>query len=326
MNNVKNVRAATLILATFFLASLPPNRAHAETLYALTVDNSLITFDSATPGTTINIGSIGGVRAGDSLVGIDFRPSLGANNGLLYTVGVNFTDNSARVYTIDTTTAATTVRATLSADPADVTIPTPFTGVSGTSFGFDFNPVPDRLRLVSDTGQNLRINVDNGLVQLDVPLAYQPGDPNFGEPLVDVAVAYANNFGGATTTMLRGIDISQDPDSLVLHTNPNGGTIQTVLNLPFNSVPDATSYDISGITGTGYFSVTPFGSSFSSLFSTGPGGVVLLGTIGSGQAIRGIAAPVGAPVPEPASLTLLGIGAILAGVKSRRERALKIVE
>ena len=83
--------------------------------------------------------------------------------------------------------------------------------------------------MTSNTGQNLRMNVDNGLVQLDVPLAYQAGDPNFGDAPVDVAVAYSNNFGGATSTVLRGVDIGQDPDALVVHTNPNGGTLQTTL-------------------------------------------------------------------------------------------------
>ena len=34
----------------------------------------------------------------------------------------------------------------------------------------DFNPVPDRLRVVSDTGQSLRINVDTGAVITDTAL------------------------------------------------------------------------------------------------------------------------------------------------------------
>jgi hypothetical protein len=155
------------------------------------------------------------------------------------------------------------------------------------------------------------MNVDNGLVQLDVPLAYDTGDPNLGDSPVDVAVAYSNNFGRATTTVLRGVDIGQDPDALVVHTNPNGGLLQTSLSLPFNS-SDAVAYDISGLSGTPYFSVSPAGSGSSSLYAAGPDGVTLVGTIGGGVALRGLAAPVGVPVPEPTTTFLLIIG--IAGV------------
>ena len=38
------------------------------------------------------------------------------------------------------------------------------------------NPVPDRLRVTSDTGQNLRINVDNGETIVDGDIAYAEED------------------------------------------------------------------------------------------------------------------------------------------------------
>jgi len=168
----------------------------AELLIGLTSQNSLISFDSTTPGTISAPVSITGILGGDTLVGIDRRPSTGANNGFLYAFGVNTGTGAGRIYTLNTTTGLATPGFLLTADPADTTAPTPFTTVTGTSFGVDFNPVPDRLRVTSNTGQNLRINVDNGLTQLDVPLAYQAGDPNFGAVPVDTAVAYSNNFGG----------------------------------------------------------------------------------------------------------------------------------
>jgi hypothetical protein len=301
----------TLVFGIYacLLWSSDTQQASGEQLIGLTVQNSLISFDSATPGTTNFIGAITGLTAGDSLVGIDRRPSLGPNNGLIYTVGVNPADGSARIYTLNETTAAATLVTTLAADPADATAPSPFTTVAGTSFGIDFNPVPDRLRLTSNTGQNLRMNVDNGLVQLDVPLSYQAGDPNFGDAPVDVAVAYSNSFGGATSTTLRGVDIGQDPDALVVHTNPNGGTLMTALTLPFNST-DVTAYDVSGLSGTPYFTATGVGSSTSDLFAAGPGGVTLVGNIGGGVALLGLAAPIGTPIPEPVAGLLLGLGAL----------------
>jgi hypothetical protein len=301
----------TVLLSVF----APSEQARGEQLVGLTVQNLLISFDSATPGTVSTIGPVTGLTAGDALVGIDRRPQglpsglPGPNNGRIYGVGVNQTSGTGRIYVIDETSAAATLVSTLAADPADTTTPFPFTTVSGTSF--DFNPTVDRLRITSNTGQNLRMNVDNGLVQLDVPLAYDTGDPNLGDSPVDVAVAYSNNFGRATTTVLRGVDIGQDPDALVVHTNPNGGLLQTSLSLPFNS-SDAVAYDISGLSGTPYFSVSPAGSGSSSLYAAGPDGVTLVGTIGGGVALRGLAAPVGVPVPEPTTTFLLIIG--IAGV------------
>jgi hypothetical protein len=284
-------------------------RAKAELAIGLTVQNALISFDTATPGTINFIGAITGVTAGDSLIGIDRRPSLGPNNGRLYAVGVNQTNGSARTYTINETNAAATLVATLAADPADTVTPFPFTTVQGTDFGIDFNPVPDRLRVTSNTGQNLRLNVENGLVQLDVPLAYQSGDANFGDAPVDLAVAYSNNFGGATSTTLRGVDVGQDPDVLMVHTNPNGGTLQTALNLGFNSLSNI-AYDVSGVSGAPFFAVNPAGSGSSSLYTGGAEGATLIGTIGGGVALRGLALPVGPQVPEPSALLLLAIAAV----------------
>lgn len=304
-----------LILATMTgVLLVGHSSAIAELIVGLTVQDLLISFDSATPGTVTTIGAVTGITAGDSLVGIDRRPQAlggapGPNNGRIYAVGVNPATGSARIYTLNESTGAATLVSTLAADPADTTAPFPFATVAGTSFGVDFNPVPDRLRVVSNTGQNLRLNVDNGLVQLDVPLAYQAGDPNFGDSPVDVAVAYASNFGGATSTTLTGVDIGQDPDALVVHTNPNGGTLQTVplgpFPLPFNSTTDI-SYDISGATGTAYFAAGAATAGFSQFYRTGIDSVNLIGTIGGGVALRGIAAPVGQPVPEPATIVLCG--------------------
>ncbi|MGI8603416.1 MAG: DUF4394 domain-containing protein [Verrucomicrobiales bacterium] len=306
---------ATLAASLLLLAAARNTRA--ELLIGLTTQNNLISFDSATPGTINTIGTISGLTAGDTLVGIDRRPqhlagsSLpGPNNGRIFAVGVNFTGGSARIYTLSEFDAAAMLLSTLAPDPADVVAPFPFTTVSGTSFGVDFNPVPDRLRVTSNTGQNLRINVDNGLVQLDVPLAYQAGDPNFGDAPFEVAVAYSNNFGGATSTTLRGVDIGQLSDALVIHTNPNGGLLQTSLDLSFNSTSTA-AYDISGITGTPYFAIQSPESFVSSLYSSGPGGVTLTGTIGGGVPLIGLAAPVGAPIPEPGGLGLLALALTL---------------
>ncbi|MGD3745637.1 DUF4394 domain-containing protein, partial [Xanthomonas citri pv. citri] len=134
-----------------------------------------------------------------------------------------------RIYTLDAATGAATFVATLAPDPADTSAP--FAGLAGTEFGVDFNPVPDRIRLVSDADQNLRINPNNGLVTTDGTLAFASGT----NPAV-TAVAYTNSTAGATTTTLYGIDVTTQ--ALVLQNPPNNGTLNVVgpLGLSFNAL------------------------------------------------------------------------------------------
>jgi len=134
-----STRFITLVL---FAASVSVQDANAELIIGLTTQNALIRFDSATPGTTFSAVSVSGLQSGETLLGIDYRPATGA----LYGVG-----SSSRLYTLNTATGVAT-QVGLGA----------FGALSGTDFGVDFNPVVDRLRIVSNTGQNLRVNPDTG--------------------------------------------------------------------------------------------------------------------------------------------------------------------
>ena len=121
------------------------DRAVPATLVGLTTTGNLVTFDSATPGTIASNVPITGLQAGETLVGIDYRPS----NGQL--VGVGSTN---RLYLLSPSSGVATQIGT-----------TPFTpALSGTAFGVDFNPAADKVRVVSNTGQNLRIDPTTGLV------------------------------------------------------------------------------------------------------------------------------------------------------------------
>jgi uncharacterized repeat protein (TIGR01451 family) len=190
-----------------------------QRIYAFGVDtsNQLLRFDTAVPGTILSSTAITGLLPGENVLGIDFRPGANGNRNL-YALG-----SAGRLYTIDTTTGAASFVASLAADPTDAT--SPFTALNGTQFGVDFNPVPDRLRVVSDTGQNLRINVDTGLVITD-------GNLNPGTPSV-VGTAYNNSFAGATTTTLYDIDSASD--QLLIQNPPNNGTLVVVGALGVNA-------------------------------------------------------------------------------------------
>ena len=183
---------------------------------------------------------ITGLADGESLVGVDFRPS----NGLLYGVGRIGDDPMAlgQLYTIDVDSGlATAVGARL--------IP-----LNGNAFGVDFNPVPDLLRIVSDLGQNIRIRPADGTVAgTDTNLAYAAvGDPNSTRTPRVVAVAYTNpDTDLQTNTVLHDLDVNRaadaDPgrvgDVLAIQVPPNGGVLNTVGRLGIDA-DDFAAFDI----------------------------------------------------------------------------------
>src|SRR4051812_41405340 len=105
---------------------------------------NLLAFDTATPAVTTTT-AVTNVAAGETLVGIDFRPQ----NGHLYGLGVN-TTGTGTLYDISTRTGrATPVGATGGVATTDG-LPNPAT--AGTGFAFDFNPAADVIRVVATDG------------------------------------------------------------------------------------------------------------------------------------------------------------------------------
>jgi hypothetical protein len=234
------------------LLAIAPAIAQAETIFGLTTNNRMFRFDSALPGSiaSLNGGNpINGLPPNEHLLAIDIRPVAttspsAASNGVLYALG-----ESGQLYTINTVTGTAT------AVPA---FPSP---IAGTAFGADFNPVPDRLRIVSDADESLRLDPNTGGVAgVDTTLAYVAGDPNVGVNPNVVGAAYTNNFGGATQTTLYGIDFSLDAVVRQGGVNgvpsPNTGQLFTIGPLGFDSTNEV-GFDISGQSGIAYASLTP---------------------------------------------------------------------
>nr|WP_133272708.1 DUF4394 domain-containing protein [Hymenobacter radiodurans] len=116
----------------------------------------------------------------EQLVDVDFRPATGQLYG--------FTQ-SMQLYTIDLGTFTATLVATI-----------PFT-MDSFGYAIDFDPVTDRLRIVSSTGQNLRVNPTDGTVVEDERL--NPSTQAI------YGVAYTNSTTGATTTDLYALGLDR---------------------------------------------------------------------------------------------------------------------
>lgn len=244
-------------------------------VYALSNANALLLLDLGNPAAPLTSVPISGLPAGESLRGIDFRPATGE----LYALG-----GSSRLYTLEPLSGlASAVGGTFS------------TALQGTDFGFDFNPIPDRIRVVSDADQNLRLNPDTGAIAaVDGALQYAAGDANAGAQPRIVASAYTGNFAGSQSTTLYGIDA--DLDLLVTQgslgsapVSPNSGTLFTVGALGVDASGEV-GFDISPSGGV-FAAITAPGAASSQLYQiqTATGGATLIGAIGGGAVIRDLA-------------------------------------
>lgn len=281
-------------VATAFNALGVVNPAIAIGITGLDTQNNLVFFDSIAPSTITGTVAVSGLQTNEVLQGIDYRPATNQ----LYGIG-----STSQVYLINQFTGAASQ------------VGSPFSpSLAGSTFGVDFNPVPDRIRVVSNANQNLRINPSNGVALTDGNLAYAATDANTDQPANIAAVAYTNNVAGATSTTLYGIDTALD--ILVIQNPPNAGTLNTVGDLGVN-FSNLAGFDIFTSQGVN----TAFASSGSSLFgiNLGTGAATSLGVIGNGTNLRDISVTA---VPEPATIvgTLVG-GSVLGMLRRRRAKS-----
>ncbi len=224
---IKRVALTVLVLA----GTVSP-AAQAVTIYGLTLFdgvNSLISFDSATPGTVTQIGAIN--QAG--IVDIDFS----AANNQLYGITSNGT-----MYFINPSNAQATLAVT------------PLTALSNIT-DLDFNPSADRVRLFGQVDQNYRMVPDASAIT--APQTGTPGtvtaDGTFSDTGVDlVGSAYTNPFDNAASTTLYSIDTALD--QLILHSvAPQFSTVSAVGPLGVAVGSSIVGFDI-GQNGVAYLS------------------------------------------------------------------------
>jgi len=186
-------------------SGIPPN----SILFGLTANNELVKFSSGPPAIELITMPLKGMPLGETMLAIDFRP----RTRQLYGVSSNNI-----IYLIDKNTGLAT--------PVSRS---PFTPeIDGQMVGFDFNPMDDRIRLVTDNDQNLRISPTTGeVVGIDI---------NITPSLVSInSIAYAasTSIGGSISGATSLYDIDVSTGSLFTQ-NHNAGTLRLVGSLGVN--------------------------------------------------------------------------------------------
>lgn len=260
---------------------MPPAIIDGQLIYALNSVGYLISFDSEMPSTVRSHKSIAGVTAGQTLVGLDFRPATGQ----LYALGYNATSGETQLYTLNTMTATATVVA-----PA-VTLATGMMHVS-----FDFNPTVDRIRVTSSNGNNYRLHPTTGAIAAtDGNLAFAAGDMNAGNTPMIVAGAYTNSYIGTTATGLYGYDATSN--TITFQNPPNNGTLitQGMSGIMVNPMDPSVDFDFyfnpTTLMNENYMVANTGTSNFDSLYTVNVmnGTTQVIGKIGNGIAVTDIA-------------------------------------
>lgn len=212
----------------------------------LTSDGMISSINRDNPNNVVSSIKIRLLEAEDQLVGIDYRPK----DEKLYAVGL-----LGNLYTLDPNTGVATFLRKLIADPTDTTDGNEsFSQIVGDAnlISVNFNPAADRLRVITNTGQNLRINVDTGATITDGVI-----NPIANNPVI-VAAAYTNAFAGTATTKLYSID--QTSDRIYLQ-NANAGTLGSSAPLGDNlDTQGGGGFDIDPINNVGYAALKISGS------------------------------------------------------------------
>lgn len=198
----KTIAKAGIAAAAAVVLSAAAQTADAETLAGLMDGTSIVWIDSAQKKVTGMVALDGGA----SLVGIDVRPS----DGKLYGVAPD-----GAIVMVDAKTGKWEKKSQLSEKlPA------------GAAVSVDFNPVADRMRIITSTGMSLRVNVDDGKATVDGSLKYADSDANKGKTPNVMAVGYSNSFAGTKETALYDIDVATG--MLLKQAPPNDGIVSGI--------------------------------------------------------------------------------------------------
>lgn len=278
---------AALLAACSTLPSEPLGPPAPEKLYAVTAANRLVSFNGGQPQKLLSDAALQGLQPQEAVIGLDYRVARGE----LFALG-----SSGRLYRVDAATA--TARPV--GQPLAVKL-------AAGSAGFDFNPTVDRIRVVTDAGQNLRLHPETGAVvdanpaaeglQTDGALAYDAADRNAGRTPAIVAAGYTYNQDNEKITTNYAIDARQGTlvmqgsrEGVLPAISPNTGRLFTVGPLEAGAF-DQAAFDISDVRNAAYAALTPPGGTASVLYRVNldTGRATRLGTIAGGAVVSGMA-------------------------------------
>ena len=277
---VKWVLSATAVAVMAGCAGVPESQGplRKETLHVLTQKMELLTLNAGQPGKVLQRTAVTGLPPGETLVGMDYRIA----KGVLFTLS-----SAGRLYTLDVPSGA------LKPVGSGAGV-----ALQGSSFGVDFNPVADRVRVVSNTGNNLRLHPDTGgLAATDPALAYAPGDVQAGQMPEVVAAGYTYNKKDDKLTTNYAIDrrsgtlLTQGSvEDMQPVVSPNTGQLRTVGPLGTGPLLDA-AMDIADVTGAAFTAVRTANQATTKLYTIdlSSGKATLIGTVADGAAIVGLA-------------------------------------
>jgi len=280
---VGDIGVGTTVFPGMTVAATPAVPA-GEILYS-TNGSSITTFSSASTGLVMNIVSVTGMQSAETLVDIDLRPSTGQ----VYGVG-----STSRLYVINPVNGVATQVGSAGA----------FT-LNGTAFGLDFNPNVDRIRQVSNTEQNLRLNPDGTLTATDtaitppgniVSTAYDRNDLNVGT----LTTLYAIDSAAGTLVTIGSVDGSP--------ISPNSGQTTAIGSLGLGTnLNENIGFDISAASGVAFATITTAGISRLYTINLATGSAAAVGNIGPGT-VPYLGVTVAAPpaAPTAAQVTISG--------------------
>ncbi len=267
-----------LALAGCAMVTEPATQPRSETLQVLTDKYELLTISAGQPTKVLRRVRLSGWDAGDTLVGMDYRVA----KGMLYALG-----RSGRLYLVDT---ASGVLKPVGSGPV--------VALQGDALAVDFNPVADRLRVISSSGQNLRLHPDTGAVAATDPApAYAAQDKRAGTKPEIVAAAYTYNKKDEKLTTNFAID--RNGGYLVTMGSAEGvqpvvsfntGQLFTVGALGVAEMTDA-SMDIADVSGAAYAAVRLKSHATTRLYALDlqTGKATFIGTMGDGDKVLGMA-------------------------------------
>lgn len=202
MQTTPIARLGAVVLAAGATFTIGAGPVQAATVAGLQDGKTIVWIDADAKKMT---GSVT-IDGGATLVGFDVRPA----DNKLYGV----TPDGAIVI-VDAKTGKWEKKSQLSEKlPADAMI------------SVDFNPVADRMRILTSTGMSLRVNVEDGKATVDGSLKYAESDAMKGKSPRVTAAGYSNSFAGTKETALYDIDAASG--TLTKQAPPNDGILTTI--------------------------------------------------------------------------------------------------